>query len=256
MRFDISVQSDIGSCKKNNQDGVYAIKADTMQGQIILAVVCDGVGGLSFGEEASAKTILEFKNWVRSYFSQYGNQPIDLRNIENEWRKLIFDLNKLLVDKGREMQTQIGTTLTAMLIVGGQYIIAHVGDSRAYEISSDLVQLTKDQTFVAREVELGRMTMQEALVDERRHMLLQCVGQSMEIEPLFFYGDVKSNTNYLLCSDGFYNSFSPQEIMSQCVYISGLNEIRMDAILMQAISVCKDRNEKDNISAIMISVCE
>lgn len=59
--------------------------------------------------------------------------------------------------------------------------IINVGDTRAYEIGDHVVLLTKDQTVVAREVELGNLTQVEAETDPRRSVLLQCVGASDEV---------------------------------------------------------------------------
>ena len=70
-----------------------------------------------------------------------------------------------------------------MLLTQTRYYIMNVGDSRAYELTDGLKQLTNDQTFVAREVALGNMTPEQALVDERRNVLLQCVGASDEVYP-------------------------------------------------------------------------
>ena len=81
-------------------------------------------------------------------------------------------------------------------------MIVHVGDSRVYQIDSALNQLTTDQTFVAREVSKGNMTIEQAKVDKRRNLLLQCVGASKVVEPQVLLGTTKKGA-YMLCSDGF-----------------------------------------------------
>ena len=97
----------------------------------------------------------------------------------------------------------MGTTVTAMILTGGYYYIVNVGDSRAYEICSNLQVLTRDQTVVAREVEQGLLTLEQAETDPRRSVLLQCIGASDVVYPDFFLGEVKKDAVYMLCSDGF-----------------------------------------------------
>lgn len=55
-----------------------------------------------------------------------------------------------------------------MLLTQNRYYILNVGDSRAYEISDCVKQITSYQTFVAREIVLGNMTEEQAMTDERR----------------------------------------------------------------------------------------
>ena len=75
--------------------------------------------------------------------------------------------------------------------------------------------LTKDQTFVAREIAAGRMTPEEAKTDPRRSVLLQCVGASAEVRPDFLKGKLQKDAIYLICSDGFRHQISEQEIMDK-----------------------------------------
>lgn len=50
--------------------------------------------------------------------------------------------------------------------------------------------MTKDQTFIQREMDMGRMTPEEARKDSRRNVLLQCVGASDFINPEFLTGQM------------------------------------------------------------------
>ena len=60
---------------------------------------------------------------------------------------LLKELNVKIMTYGSANGGNMGTTFTGMLFIGDAYLIAHVGDSRAYYIGSDLRQLTEDQTF-------------------------------------------------------------------------------------------------------------
>ena len=147
---------------------------------------------------------------------------------------------------------KMGTTVVAMLITHTRYYILNVGDSRAYEIIDEVNQLTTDQTFVAREVALGNMTVEEAMVDERRNVLLQCVGASDEVYPDMFFGDSKENAVYMLCSDGFRHEIADYEIYEKFSPYILFNEETMNKHTEDLIEINKARKERDNISVALI----
>ena len=160
----------------------------------------------------------------------------------------------------------MGTTLTAMLFYADAYYIIHVGDCRAYELTSEVFQLTKDQTFVEREVASGRMTREQAKTDSRRNVLLQCIGVKEEVEPEFIAGNLVPGACYLLCSDGFRHEVSRNEILAAVEKMAWEpvrkqqpeNEIvtGMNKALNMLIEEAKTRGERDNISAILIQTLE
>ena len=101
--------------------------------------------------------------------------------------------------------------LPGCFLIEDNYVIVHVGDTRAYQIGNEITQLTTDQTFVAREIERGTMTPEQAKKDKRRNMLLQCVGASEKVEPEIITGAARCGS-YMLCSDGFRHEISAEEI--------------------------------------------
>lgn len=145
----------------------------------------------------------------------------------------------------------MGTTFTGILFVGDQYVIAHVGDTRVYQITSDMKQLTTDQTFVAREVSRGTMTLEQALQDKRRNMLLQCVGASNIVEPQVLTGKTVKGA-YMLCSDGFRHEITEREMYESLNPINLMNKKAMHSNAKYLIEQVKSRQEKDNISVVLI----
>lgn len=146
----------------------------------------------------------------------------------------------------------MGTTVVAMLLTQDRYYILNVGDSRAYEITDGLRQITSDQTFVAREIAMGRMTAQEAEQDNRRNVLLQCVGASEEVYPDMFFGDVQPNAVYMLCSDGFRHEITPEEIYTKLQPGILFDEYTMQRNSIDLIELNKQRQERDNISVSLV----
>lgn len=251
MQFNVAACTDVGTRKRVNQDSLHACVAETAVGEIVMAIVCDGVGGLSCGEVASSKTVYAFKKWFQTRVPLLVKQGITLQGIEQEWIELIAGINQELLSISETQSVQMGTTLTAAFFVQGEYLVVQIGDSRIYEVGNgQLIQLTTDQTFVEREVQLGHMTREQAMTDQRRHVLLQCIGLTQVIEPQFFRGKQVQNANYLFCTDGFYNCLLPQEIYARCC-IKGDKQI-LEKQLLDMIDMCKERGERDNISAILL----
>ena len=120
-----------------------------------------------------------------------------------------------------------------------------------YQIDSALNQLTTDQTFVAREVSKGNMTIEQAKVDKRRNLLLQCVGASKVVEPQVLLGTTKKGA-YMLFSDGFRHEITEEEIYESFIPKKLSNKKMMHKQMQYLIQQVKKRQEKDNISVILI----
>lgn len=162
----------------------------------------------------------------------------------------------LIKDYGARQGVSLGTTLTMILIFGNKYIAAHVGDSRLYQISSELRQLTKDHSLVAREVEQGKITSDEAKVDKRRNILLQCVGASNVVTPQIFVGQAVPNEVFVLCSDGFRHEVQDEEIFGTLAPDLLNNEAVIKKTLVDLVELNKTRGETDNITAVAIKCTE
>lgn len=252
MNFYGSAVTDVGISKKTNQDSVCVKIAETKKhGQVAMVVLCDGMGGLDKGELASATVIRAFSNWFESELPKQIDK-YSWKNISAEWEKLAKEQNYLIGQYGKKIDVSLGTTLTAMLIIDGKYLIIHVGDSRAYSITDSVKQLTEDQTFINREIKAGRMTTEEAKVHPKRNMLLQCVGASRNVEPQIITGKIKKNSIYMFCSDGFRHVLSNEEILENFNPINASNVETMEQNSKYLIDIVKSRNEKDNITVAIL----
>ena len=145
----------------------------------------------------------------------------------------------------------VGTTFSGILFVDDQYIIGHVGDTRVYHIGSALTQLTTDQTFIAREISRGTITLEQAKTDKRRNLLLQCIGASKTVEPQIIIGNADKGA-YMLCSDGFRHEITEGEMYESLNPINLMNKDAMHNNAKYLIDQVKRREEKDNISVVLI----
>ncbi len=252
MNFKIVAHTDIGIKKNTNQDSVLMKVAQTDYGNVTFAAICDGMGGLAKGELASATLVRMLSKWFEEQFPEMLYQGLSMETLQESWSSLIYQANAKISSYGNALHTSMGTTMVVLLIVGQMYYIGNVGDSRIYSIKEELTQITKDQTVVQREMDLGNMTYEEARRDPRRNVLLQCVGASQVIEPDFYTGTVDPGTMFLLCSDGFRHVISPEELYEYLTPYRVLNEQAMKESLVYLTELNKYRQEVDNISAALV----
>ena len=250
MEYIAACDTDVGITKTINQDSVCVKTAKTGTGRAALILVCDGMGGLSRGELASAEVIRSFAGWFDSEL------PFELP--EWDWQTAAHNvisrlrrLNAKLCEYGRRECMQLGTTATGIIAVNSEFMTFHVGDTRIYKISDKLSQLTDDHTFVNREVKLGNMTPEEARTDPLRNALVQCIGVTDDVFPEVKLGNLENGVNYMICSDGFRHVLREKELFEELSPETLRTKDDMKKKLRQLIDTVKSRDESDNITAAL-----
>ncbi len=252
MNFIVSAKTDIGTTKTTNQDSLMVMVINTPQGRMAFSVLCDGMGGLEKGEVASASVVNAFRAWATNDLPNLCHAPLVDAVIRSQWEAIIAEQNQTIKAYGARQGVRLGTTAVVMLLTQSRYYILNVGDSRAYELTTRICQLTNDQTFVAREIAMGHMTQEEANSDSRRNVLLQCVGASDDVFPDMFFGEAQPNAIYMLCSDGFRHEITSEEIFAKLQPGVLFDEYTMQQHATSLIELNKQRKERDNISVAMI----
>lgn len=253
MRFVATADTDIGITKSTNQDSILIKHASFDEGEVLLAIICDGMGGLSKGELASATVIRAFAKWFDEELP-YELVNVDMNVVGGKWTLLLKSLNVGIGEYGNSQQVKLGTTFTGILFINDEYLIVHIGDTRAYHISTgSMTQLTTDHTFVARELRKGNMTVEQAKTDKRRNLLLQCIGASDNIDPQVLVGKTRGGA-YMICSDGFRHEITEAEMMKSLNPANLMNKNAMHSNVRYLIDQVKERNERDNISVVLIKV--
>lgn len=252
MNYVAALHTDIGIKKKTNQDSALILEAKTGKGNVLLACVCDGMGGLAKGEVASAALINAYKVWFYRQLPGLVYSNAGSEDIRQSMESVLYDMSIKIMDYGRACGVNLGTTAAALLIIGDRYYISIVGDSRVYLISDNFYQLTKDQTYVQREMDLGRLTPEEAAVHPQRNVLLQCIGASDFILPDFYEGQAVANTQFMICSDGFRHLITPAEFYEKLRIENTPDTRSMKVALEELTELDKARHEDDNITSLMI----
>lgn len=250
----VAYYSDKGPRRPVNQDALVIRTADTSGGCLVMAAVCDGVGGMACGDAASSYVVHSLSEWFEQKLPGLLGEEYSFLSVKAGIEYMIRKMSREVEAFADARQRRIGTTLSLLLLVDGHCITANVGDSRIYEVKGEeITQLTKDQSLVQREVDRGNLTAEQARSEDWRDCLLQCVGISAGLAPEIIERGSSSGAAYLLCSDGFRRKLSPEEIRAGIwrAAASGSRE-RMKEQLAEMARLCMSRGETDNITAAVI----
>ena len=143
-----AICSDRGTVKKINQDSALYKQASTGIGDLMLAAVCDGMGGLRNGEVASSEMIKAIATWFDHQLPLLVEEGITDDALIESLNRLIINEDEKITEYG-EVNGECGTTLSAVIACGSRYLCVNIGDSRVYRITDcGILQLTHDQTVV------------------------------------------------------------------------------------------------------------
>lgn len=244
-----------GKRKSINQDSVLILPGCFADQNCVLAVVCDGMGGLEKGEFASREVVRQFSEWFSEKKNIKGSDDELADLIYDSWENLLQEVHSDLREYGRKMQIRVGTTVTAMIFLEQEYHIVHVGDSRVYEITDNAVQLTNDQTLSCF-AEQNTFAMQTGRWKKMSSVLIQGIGASERIRPVYISGEVKKNAVYLLCSDGFRHKLDNNELIRWFNPEDISNEKMIRQRLNGAVKEVVERGERDDVSVLVICAAE
>lgn len=243
----VAIRSDVGRVRQNNEDSAGCIRpADerTQQQKGLLAVVADGMGGHAAGEHASRLCV---DTLTRQYYALGGSPGKALTEAIRQANQIIYQ-----TADAQPGWAGMGTTCTAVAIVGDRLHWAQVGDSRAYLFrQGQLTHLTPDHTHVAELLQQGLLTPEQAFNHPDRNMLTRAVGTRSTVTPDvgLLDGPLLPNDRLLLCSDGLYEYLTDTELAH---YLASMTDA--DACADALVNEANDRGGADNISAIVLDV--
>lgn len=229
--------SHIGKIRSNNQDSGYAGHE--------LFVVADGMGGHAGGDVASAIAV----NRIREADGEYDTAS----EAEFALQSALIAANSLLAETVFEHPelTGMGTTVSALLRVGDEVAIAHIGDSRIYLFrEGELSQVSVDHTFVQRLVDSGRITEEEAMVHPRRSVLMRVLGDvdaSPEIDTLILA--TRPGDRWLICSDGLSGVVKHDDLLAALASRDAPKQVA-DKLLKQSL----DAGAPDNVTVVILDI--
>lgn len=239
--MDVQTSTNLGN-RLGNEDALgYKIIGDRA-----LFVLCDGVGGESHGEVASA---LVKESLLDDFEHHYSAKFLD---------EAIMHAQELLLAKQKEEHEDgMKTTLTVLLIDGKEAQYAHVGDSRIYHFEKDkIVERTMDHSVAQMLVLAGDIKEKQIRNHPDRSALLRVMGMVWD-EPAYSKSDrfpIGEESAFLLCSDGFWEPIS-EKVMMKCLKRHTCKEW-LDHMNEAIAKKIRKTTNADNYSAIAIKMGE
>jgi serine/threonine protein phosphatase PrpC len=244
---------DIGRVRTTNQDQVFAMQTALpgpgKQLSLGLFIVADGMGGHTGGEIASKRAveIVAVEVLGGLLLPVLKEEPPEA--IQNMLQDAIITANHRIIEEAQLQGSDMGTTITAALLLDDQIYVAHIGDTRLYTYGEEGLQCrTRDHSMVARLLELGQITAEEARDHPKRNYLYQSVGQHSDIEIEIFSFSLEGCSHLLLCSDGLWG-VAGEKTMQKAFLQDRDAQHTCDWLVEQANAAGGD----DNISVVVVA---
>ena len=231
--------TDIGMCRNMNQD--YCYTSELPVGNLPnLFIVADGMGCHNAGEFASRYTV---ETMVQKARSSLQAHPSDIME------EAIKTANDGLIKKAAQEPAMwgMGTTVVAAVVAGGRLYVANVGDSRLYIVNDDILQVTKDHSYVEEMVRRGQLGREAARRHPDKNIITRAVGAVKDIQIDFFEEDIRYGDEILLCTDGLTNMIEDEDIRR---IIKGQRDAAEKAECL--VNTANQNGGRDNITVVVI----
>jgi len=243
-RITACLETDTGLVRDHNEDHVDFWEPKTQEEEAKhgwLYLVADGVGGADAGEiasqYASQRTIMHYLESEEQI--DWGQRILDAMQAANT------DLRQLVLD--HHNGSRMATTMVAAVLQESRLFISNVGDSRGYHWRNGrLQQITKDQSLVAKLLEEGAITEEEARNHPRKNVILYSLGSENQPHIDLFEFTWEPGDILFLCSDGLTKHITDDEISKIISTESPKNAANT------LIELANERGGEDNISVAVV----
>jgi protein phosphatase len=233
-------RTDVGIIRSGNEDNFLMVPDRG------IFVVADGMGGHAAGEVASEMAVRYVARELGSLKGLGDDQVADrMRTAVRAANGAIFQRTLTEHDK-----RGMGTTVTSLVLYDTRFLIGQVGDSRAYlHRDGNLIQLTKDHSYVQEQVDAGYLTPEQARSHPYSNVITRCVGANSDVMPDIYLGTVKAQDLFLLASDGLTGMLDDPQLAD---ILSGdrMPQERVDALITEA----NRHGGLDNITAVIVRI--
>ncbi|HUH90053.1 MAG TPA: PP2C family serine/threonine-protein phosphatase [Lysobacter sp.] len=222
----------VGLRRELNEDSYYG------DSELGLWLVADGMGGHEYGEVASALARETIVREIRD-----GTPLTQAIRIADE--------EIIRTSRQRRDALPMGTTVVATRIIGNRFEVAWVGDSRVYLWrNGQLVQLSKDHSYVQELIASGTITQEEARSHPHRNVVTQALGVTdpRNLNVATLSGEVFPGMQLLLCSDGLTEEVDDSEIAR----VLGQQDCSAQECVDTLVAAALDGGGSDNITAVLI----
>ena len=241
----IAGMTDVGLVRQLNEDNWGWRK---LSSRARLYVVADGMGGHDGGEVASE---LAVETICRVAEEQERQQPAGLDALEELFDHAFQSANNTIKEHAEKKGNDMGTTLVSMLLLDGNTaLVANVGDSRGYLFRNrELHPVTRDHSLVAKMVERGRITAEEARTHPHSNILLRTVGTERDVDIDIFRVDLQSGDRVVLCSDGLWGEVEDRDIQQ---ILGTYSDPRIAS--RELVKAAHHGGGKDNVTVVVVGI--
>jgi PPM family protein phosphatase len=247
--------TDVGKVRDHNEDNFLVDK------KLALFIVADGMGGHAAGEVASAiavRTVHEGVKREKELLDDYasgatGTSKVTPRDVIALLEHAVQRACSKIHEEARvdAAKRGMGTTLSALLVVGRQGFIAHVGDSRIYLARGDKIQqLTEDHTVYNELIKRGKLTREQIEKVQQKNAITRAVGVYERVEVDTLVLELIAGDNVLLASDGLHGYLESSEELRAPLSLEG------DEGVKALVTLANDRGGKDNITTLLVKFGE
>jgi len=243
--------TDVGNVREHNEDNFLVDK------KLSLFMVADGMGGHAAGEVASAIAVRTIHEEIKRERELLADFVAGARGSSRVTNKDILALMEHAVQRAcsrihEEAQNDaqkrgMGTTLSALIILGTRGFIAHVGDSRIYLARAGGVQqVTEDHTVFNELIKRGKLTREQIEKVGHKNAITRAVGvyERVDVDTLMI--EVLPGDQFLLASDGLTGYLETTEELAPYVAKDG------DSATKALVDLAKVRGGKDNITVVLV----
>ncbi|GAC1360890.1 MAG: hypothetical protein NVSMB44_13380 [Ktedonobacteraceae bacterium] len=257
LGFVVGTRSDPGIKRKYkpNEDSLFAAQGLISQSspQLFgLFVVADGMGGHANGEDASRLAIQTIADYMLPRLTKsaagQGEQYAQLL-VEG-----IQKANLAVHQSNTQQHGDMGTTVTATLLVDTVAYVANVGDSRTYlyRPSQGLKKVTVDHSVVASLVEAGIIKPDDIYTHPKRNQIYRSLGEKAVVEVDSFTVQLQAGDKLLLCSDGLWDMVRDPQIEAVIKNADTNPSVTGDALIQSAL----EGGGEDNVSVIVVHITD
>jgi serine/threonine protein phosphatase PrpC/CRP-like cAMP-binding protein len=247
--------TDVGKVREHNEDNFLVDK------KLALFIVADGMGGHAAGEVASAiavRTVHEEIKREKEMLDDYASgatgaskvTPRDIvalieHAVQRACSKIHEEASADTAKRG------MGTTLSALLVVGNQGFIAHVGDSRIYlSRAGHVQQVTEDHTVYNELIKRGKLSKEQIDKIQQKNAITRAVGVYERVDVDTLVIELIAGDTLVLASDGLHGYLTTPEELEEPLHLPG------DESVKALIRLANDRGGKDNITSVVIRMGE
>ncbi len=235
--------------RSNNEDCIYPEKNKATENNRFF-IVCDGMGGHQNGEIASDIVCKSITNFLSDNTSDNFTKDLFQKALNHAYDQLDAINDSGVIDK------KTGTTLAFLYLHNEGALMAHIGDSRIYQLRKtdsgiSIIYKSEDHSYVNDLVKSGLITAEEAATHSQKNVITRAMQPHQEQRnpaDIYTTKDVEPGDFFFLCTDGILEQINDNLL---CIILN--EDINLEEKNKTILEICR-KESKDNFSSYLISI--